>query len=111
MSLRFYYILSYSWPGLEYEKYTIEEAEDGEAGLEALKKKDFDVVLCDMKMPKMDGLQLLEQFGQIGKDTPFIMISAHEALTTPFSPTSRPSTELYNLSINILGRFVMFSYT
>ena len=56
---------------LEYEKYTIEEAEDGEAGLEALKKKDFDVVLCDIKMPKMDGLQLLEQFGQIGKDTPF----------------------------------------
>ena len=74
---------------LEYEKYTIEEAEDGEAGLEALKKKDFDVVLCDIKMPKMDGLQLLEQFGQIGKDTPFIMISAHGTIETAVEATKK----------------------
>ena len=74
---------------LEYEKYSIEEAEDGEAGLDALKKKDFDVVLCDIKMPKVDGLEVLEKFGQMGKDTPFIMISAHGTIETAVEATKK----------------------
>ena len=43
---------------LEHEKHVVDEAEDGAAGLEKAKKGSFDVVLCDIKMPKLDGLEL-----------------------------------------------------
>ena len=74
---------------LEYEKFSVEEAEDGEQGLEMLKKNDFDVVLCDIKMPKMDGIEVLEQFNQQGKDTPFIMVSAHGTIETAVEATKK----------------------
>ncbi len=74
---------------LEYEKFTVEEAEDGELGLEMLKKNDFDVVLCDIKMPKMDGIEVLERFNQEGKDTPFIMVSAHGTIETAVEATKK----------------------
>ncbi|MDH3711058.1 MAG: sigma-54 dependent transcriptional regulator, partial [Cyclobacteriaceae bacterium] len=74
---------------LEYEKFTVEEAEDGELGLEMLKKNNFDVVLCDIKMPKMDGIEVLERFNQEGKDTPFIMVSAHGTIETAVEATKK----------------------
>ncbi len=74
---------------LEYEKYEVEEAEDGELGLELLGKNEFDVVLCDIKMPKLDGIQVLEKSNSIGKDTPFIMISAHGTIETAVEATKK----------------------
>ena len=74
---------------LEYEKYAIDEAEDGERALEALKNTRYDVVLCDIKMPKMDGIEVLERAGVLAPDTPFIMISAHGTIDTAVDATKK----------------------
>ncbi|MEQ8925322.1 MAG: sigma-54 dependent transcriptional regulator [Fulvivirga sp.] len=74
---------------LEYEKYTIEEAKDGEEGLKLLLKEKFDVALCDVKMPKMDGLEVLEKAIEEGIDTQFIMISAHGTIETAVEATKK----------------------
>ena len=66
----------------ENENYKVEEAEDGLMGLEAIKKDDFDLVLCDIKMPKMDGVEVLEAARKIKPEIPFIMISGHGDLDT-----------------------------
>jgi DNA-binding NtrC family response regulator len=74
---------------LEYEKYQVDEASDGEIGLEMLKNNKFDVVLCDIKMPKMDGIEVLERSISSGIDTPFIMISAHGTIETAVEATKK----------------------
>ncbi len=74
---------------LEYEKYTIEEAKDGEEGLKMILENDYDVVLCDIKMPKMDGMEVLEKVYSLGKDVPFIMISAHGSIETAIDATRK----------------------
>jgi DNA-binding NtrC family response regulator len=66
----------------ENENYKVEEAEDGLAGLETIKKDDFDLVLCDIKMPKMDGVEVLQAVKKIKPEIPFIMISGHGDLDT-----------------------------
>ncbi|NAY90333.1 response regulator [Muricauda sp. JGD-17] len=66
----------------ENDKYQVHEAEDGLKGMEALKKEDFDLVLCDIKMPKMDGVEVLEATKKIKPEIPFIMISGHGDLDT-----------------------------
>ncbi|MBU2905991.1 MULTISPECIES: sigma-54 dependent transcriptional regulator [Arenibacter] len=66
----------------ENENYKVEEAEDGLMGLETIKKDDFDLVLCDIKMPKMDGVEVLEAARKIKPEIPFIMISGHGDLDT-----------------------------
>ena len=67
---------------LSYEGYKIEEAADGEEGLKKLREKEFDVVLCDIKMPKIDGIEFLEKSKDINGDTPIIMISGHGTIET-----------------------------
>ena len=67
---------------LEYEKFNILEAEDGEQGIEMIAKNDFDVVICDIKMPKKDGIEVLEAVGQMGKYVPLIMLSGHGNIET-----------------------------
>ena len=67
---------------LEYEKLQIEEAEDGKKGLEKFLKEDFDVVLCDIKMPGMDGVEVLERMQAAKPDVPVIMISGHGTIDT-----------------------------
>lgn len=66
----------------EDDKYQIEEATDGLEALEKIKKEDFDLVLCDIKMPKFDGIEVLEATKKIKPETPFIMISGHGDLET-----------------------------
>ena len=66
----------------ENETYNVEGSEDGQKGLEAIKKNDYDLVLCDIKMPKMDGIEVLENARKIKPETPFIMISGHGDLDT-----------------------------
>lgn len=62
---------------LEYEGYEVDEAKDGEEGLDMILKSQYDVALCDVRMPKMDGLEMLQKANQETKGTQFIMISAH----------------------------------
>ena len=66
----------------ENETYEVEEAEDGLKGLETVKNNDYDLVLCDIKMPKMDGIEVLEAARKIKPEIPFIMISGHGDLDT-----------------------------
>lgn len=66
----------------ESDTYEVEEAEDGLAGMDKIKKADFDLVLCDIKMPKMDGVEVLEATKKIKPETPIVMISGHGDLDT-----------------------------
>jgi len=67
---------------LSYEGYKIEEASDGEEGLKKFKEKAYDVVLCDIKMPKLDGLEFLDKAREANPDVPVIMISGHGTIET-----------------------------
>ncbi|MEA3505213.1 MAG: sigma-54 dependent transcriptional regulator [Bacteroidota bacterium] len=66
---------------LEFEKYKIEEAADGFEAIEKIKNMVFDVILCDIKMPKMDGIDVLEKALPI-TEAPIIMISGHGTIET-----------------------------
>lgn len=66
----------------ENDNYNVEEAEDGLVGIEMIKKTDYDLVLCDIKMPKMDGVEVLEAVKKIKPEIPVVMISGHGDLDT-----------------------------
>ena len=67
---------------LEYEGYVVDEAGDGAEGLRMIQEGDYDIALCDIKMPKMDGMEVLEKAQISNPDVPFIMISGHGTLET-----------------------------
>ena len=67
---------------LSYEGYKIDEAVDGEEGLKKFSEKTYDVVLCDIKMPKLDGIEFLDRSKLINPDVPVIMISGHGNVDT-----------------------------
>lgn len=67
---------------LSFEGYKVDEAADGEEGLKKFKEKTFDLVLCDIKMPKLDGIEFLQKAGEINADVPIIMISGHGNIET-----------------------------
>ncbi|HLP38036.1 sigma-54 dependent transcriptional regulator [Lacibacter sp.] len=67
---------------LSYEGYKIDDAENGDEGLKKIREKTYDVVLCDIKMPKVDGLEFLEKAKEINPDVPIIMISGHGTIET-----------------------------
>lgn len=66
----------------ESDAYQVDEAEDGAAGFEKIKSNDYDLVLCDIKMPKMDGVELLEAVKGIKPEIPVVMISGHGDMET-----------------------------
>ncbi|HEX8507813.1 MAG TPA: sigma-54 dependent transcriptional regulator [Hymenobacter sp.] len=74
---------------LEFENYTVDQAEDGPAGLDMLITQKYDVVLCDIKMPKMDGLEVLTRAQAMGADAAFIMVSAHGSIDTAVEATKK----------------------
>lgn len=67
---------------LEYEKYQVDEASDGVEGVAMIQKEKYDIVLCDIKMPKMDGIEALDKIMQLSSDTPIVMISGHGNIET-----------------------------
>ena len=67
---------------LTYEGYKIDEASDGEEGLKKFKEKNYDLVLCDIKMPKLDGIEFLEKAKEINDEVPIIIISGHGNIET-----------------------------
>jgi len=101
----------------ESDTYKVEEAEDGAAGLEKIKNDDYDLVLCDIKMPKMDGVEVLEAVKKIKPEIPFVMISGHGDLETAintmrlgaFDYISKPPdlNRLLNTVRNALDRKVL----
>ena len=66
----------------ENKDYLITECEDGKLGFNALNKEDFDLVLCDIKMPKMDGVEVLQKTRENGINVPFIMLTGHGNVST-----------------------------
>lgn len=67
---------------LSFEGYKIDEAADGEEGLKKYREKTYDAVLCDIKMPKIDGLEFLQKAVEVNSDVPVIMISGHGNIET-----------------------------
>ena len=67
---------------LEYEKHEVDLAEDGPKGIEMFSSNSYDVVLCDIKMAKMDGIEVLEKIAETSADIPVIMISGHGNIDT-----------------------------
>lgn len=67
---------------LSYEGFKVEEAADGEEGWKLFSEKNYDVVLCDIKMPKIDGLEFLTKASEKNPDIPVIMISGHGTIET-----------------------------
>jgi two-component system, NtrC family, nitrogen regulation response regulator NtrX len=67
---------------LGFEGYKIDEASDGEEGLSKFRSKNYDLVLCDIKMPKLDGIEFLEKAKEINAEVPIIIISGHGNIET-----------------------------
>ena len=67
---------------LEYENHEVDLAEDGPTGIEVFQKGNYEAVLCDIKMPQMDGIEVLEKLQEISAETPVIMISGHGNIDT-----------------------------
>lgn len=67
---------------LEFEKYVVEEAEDGVQGLAMVQKNVYDVILCDIKMPKLDGTELLHKVIELQLPVAIIMMSGHGSIET-----------------------------
>lgn len=67
---------------LEFESYQVDLAENGTQGFEKIKNGEYDVVLCDIKMPEMDGIEMLEKISELEVDTPVVMISGHGNIDT-----------------------------
>src|ERR1700676_2399628 len=67
---------------LSYEGYRIDEAGDGEEGIRKFRDKEYDVILCYIKMPKMDGIEFLDKAKELNADIPIIMISGHGTIET-----------------------------
>lgn len=67
---------------LEYEKYSVTTAENGKEGLHEFDKKDFDLVFCDIKMPELDGIDVLKKMNEEKPEIPVIMISGHGNIET-----------------------------
>ncbi|WP_432709066.1 sigma-54-dependent transcriptional regulator [Pedobacter sp.] len=74
---------------LEYENYEVDDIDNGVDGLELIKKKKFDLVLCDIKMNRMDGMEVLEQALAFSPDLPFIMISGHGTVETAIEASKK----------------------
>ena len=66
----------------ESDSYKVDEAEDGLSGVEKIKNEDYDLVLCDIKMPKMDGVEVLDAIKKLKPEIPVVMISGHGDLET-----------------------------
>jgi DNA-binding NtrC family response regulator len=67
---------------LEFENYKVEEASDGLEGLEKLKDNTYDLIMCDIKMPHFDGMEILDKMQAMGIETPIVMISGHGTIET-----------------------------
>src|ERR1039458_1714695 len=76
---------------LEYENFKVDEAADGAEGSSMAEKENYDIVLCDIKMPKVDGMEALDRIQKSHPNTPVIMISGHGTIETAVEEIGRAS--------------------
>jgi len=74
---------------LEYEGYEVDEAKDGEEGLEMIMNTEYDVALCDISMPKLSGLEVIQKAKEASRHTQFVMISAHSSIENAVEATKQ----------------------
>src|SRR5665213_1506848 len=86
---------------LEFEKYQVDEAEDGLIGFNKLISEQFDVVLCDVKMPKLDGLELLQKLANENNETPLIMMSGHGNIETAVDAVKKGAYDFLTKPIDL----------
>jgi two-component system nitrogen regulation response regulator NtrX len=86
---------------LEFEKYQVEEAEDGLSGLEKITSEPFDVVLCDIKMPKLDGLELLQKLMDEQYEVPLVMMSGHGNIETAVDAVKKGAYDFLTKPIDL----------
>lgn len=67
---------------LEYESFEVDEAEDGPTGIKLAEKETYDLIFCDIKMPRMDGLEVLEKLKDRGVESPVVIITGHGSVET-----------------------------
>lgn len=92
---------------LEYEDYEVDTAEDGLEGIEKVKENEYDVILCDIKMPKMDGMETLEHITKINKETPVIMISGHGTVETAVGAIKKGAYDFIEKPLDLNRLFVV----
>src|SRR3954453_19927065 len=80
---------------LTYEGFKVKEASDGEEGLKMFNEKNYDVVLCDIKMPKLDGMEFLAKANAANPDVPVIMISGHGLFETAVEAVKKVHSIIY----------------
>ena len=92
---------------LEYEDYEVDTAEDGLEGIEKVKDNEYDVILCDIKMPKMDGMETLEHITKINKEIPVIMISGHGTVETAVGAIKKGAYDFIEKPLDLNRLFVV----
>lgn len=92
---------------LEYEDYEVDTAEDGLEGVEKVKENEYDVILCDIKMPKMDGIETLEAIMKINKEIPVIMISGHGTVETAVGALKKGAYDFIEKPLDLNRLFVV----
>lgn len=86
---------------LEFEKYLVDEAEDGQQGLEMALKGNYDVILSDIKMPKLDGIELLTKLMANGTESPLIMMSGHGNIETAVDAVKKGAYDYLSKPIDL----------
>ena len=88
---------------LEFEDCNVEEAENGKEGIEKLQKNEYDLIFCDIKMPIMDGIDVLSNAMKLNIETPIIMISGNGNIETHYATIHNDGTTLTAPTINYLN--------
>ena len=86
---------------LEFEKFTVDEAEDGLSGLTKITSEQYDVVLCDIKMPKLDGLELLQKLSAENNEVPLVMMSGHGNIETAVEAVKKGAYDFLTKPIDL----------
>ena len=86
---------------LEFENYQVEEAEDGLIGFSKITSGQFDVVLCDVKMPKLDGLELLQKLARENNEVPLVMMSGHGNIETAVDAVKKGAYDFLTKPIDL----------
>ena len=91
---------------LEYEKYEVDLASDGNEGLEFIKQNSYDVILCDIKMPGLDGIEVLERVIRLQPDAPVIMISGHGNIDTAVDAIKKGAYDFIEKPLDLNRLFI-----
>ena len=86
---------------LEYEKFSIDEAEDGSTGSQLALSGNYDLILCDIKMPKMDGLEFLSVCAEKGLESPIVMMSGHGTIETAVEAVKKGAYDFLSKPIDL----------